>query len=251
MSVASEIERISGNIATAYSTAEEMGATMPETQNSDNLASTIATISVGGVTSVNGQTGEVVLDAADVGAVNKAGDTMTGSLIIAKATYPQVMIVDTTANTGTKHQTSSHVTDYQLLDNWESTDQYRGIRIYDKSYTPNLSRSLVLRDKVSGVDVVEYPIFHAGNKPSGSYTGNGSTTTRDISMNGIGQVCAVWGNNQTFALITQHYTLCTTSSDTYLTKVTGTYYAAGQYIRLKTTHEALNANGVTYTYQCL
>lgn len=47
MSIASEITRIQGNIADAYTEANAKGATMPATQNSDNLASTIATISTG------------------------------------------------------------------------------------------------------------------------------------------------------------------------------------------------------------
>lgn len=47
MSIASEITRIQGNIADAYTQANAKGATMPVTQNSDNLASTIATISTG------------------------------------------------------------------------------------------------------------------------------------------------------------------------------------------------------------
>ena len=48
MSIASEIVRINTNIANAYNEAEAKGATMPATENSDNLASTIATISGGG-----------------------------------------------------------------------------------------------------------------------------------------------------------------------------------------------------------
>ena len=47
MSISSEITRISGNIADAYTAASGKGATMPATQNSDNLASTINTISTG------------------------------------------------------------------------------------------------------------------------------------------------------------------------------------------------------------
>ena len=39
--------------------------------------------SASGVTSVNGETGAVVIDAADVGAVAKTGDTMTGPLNLA------------------------------------------------------------------------------------------------------------------------------------------------------------------------
>ena len=42
--------------------------------------------SASGVTSVNGETGVVVLDAADVGAVAKTGDTMTGDLNMGSGT---------------------------------------------------------------------------------------------------------------------------------------------------------------------
>lgn len=48
MSIASEITRITGNISDAYTAAQAKGATMPATQNSDNLATTISTISGGG-----------------------------------------------------------------------------------------------------------------------------------------------------------------------------------------------------------
>lgn len=50
MSIASEIQRIQGNIANAYTACDGKGATMPVAadQNSDNLADTIETISVGG-----------------------------------------------------------------------------------------------------------------------------------------------------------------------------------------------------------
>lgn len=52
MSIASEITRITGNIADAYTAANSKGATMPVTQDSDNLAATIATISSGGSSAV-------------------------------------------------------------------------------------------------------------------------------------------------------------------------------------------------------
>jgi hypothetical protein len=44
VSVASEINRIKSNIADAYTEAEAKGATMPATENSDNLADTVASI---------------------------------------------------------------------------------------------------------------------------------------------------------------------------------------------------------------
>lgn len=50
MTIASEIQRIKTNIANAYTSCNSKGATMPATQNSDNLATTINSISGGGST---------------------------------------------------------------------------------------------------------------------------------------------------------------------------------------------------------
>lgn len=49
MSVASEINRIKSNIADAYTEAEAKGATMPATENSANLADTVASIPSSGI----------------------------------------------------------------------------------------------------------------------------------------------------------------------------------------------------------
>lgn len=48
MTIASEITRINDNISAAYTAAAAKGATMPLTQNSDNLATCISSISGGG-----------------------------------------------------------------------------------------------------------------------------------------------------------------------------------------------------------
>lgn len=48
MSIASEITRIKNNIEDAYTECENKGATLPETENSANLADTIASIPSGG-----------------------------------------------------------------------------------------------------------------------------------------------------------------------------------------------------------
>ena len=53
MAVSDQIERIKTNIANAYATAETMGATMPETQNSENLSATIGSITGGASSTVS------------------------------------------------------------------------------------------------------------------------------------------------------------------------------------------------------
>lgn len=44
MSIQDEINRINQNVANTYSALSDMGATLPETQNSDNMASAVRTI---------------------------------------------------------------------------------------------------------------------------------------------------------------------------------------------------------------
>ena len=48
MSISSEITRINQNIASAYTACNNKGATMPQTQNSANLAASITSITTGG-----------------------------------------------------------------------------------------------------------------------------------------------------------------------------------------------------------
>ena len=54
MSIASEITRINGNISSAYSAAQARGATLPQAQNSANLADTILSIPVYPIYGVSG-----------------------------------------------------------------------------------------------------------------------------------------------------------------------------------------------------
>lgn len=56
MSVASEINRIKSNIADAYDEAEAKGATMPATENSANLAQTVASIPTGSTPTLQSKT---------------------------------------------------------------------------------------------------------------------------------------------------------------------------------------------------
>lgn len=70
MSIQSEIDRISQNVSDSLDAVAAKGATVPAGSTSDDLPSLIASIQTGGaVESVNGQTGVVVLDADDVGAL--------------------------------------------------------------------------------------------------------------------------------------------------------------------------------------
>lgn len=78
MSIQSEIDRINGNVASTYTALSEMGATMPETQNSDNLPGTVRTVPTGGGTSVQSDWNQTDSSAADFIKNKPFGDMPTG-----------------------------------------------------------------------------------------------------------------------------------------------------------------------------
>ena len=82
MSITSEIERINTNISNAYTELENKGATIPELKNSNNLASTIATVSSGA--SINGKLEQKVCSGSvskgDLVCVNHLKDTLIDTL---------------------------------------------------------------------------------------------------------------------------------------------------------------------------
>ena len=75
MSVADQINRIKTNIADTYTAAQAKGATMPQTQNSDNLAACVQSITTGGGGGGNTQFGLTISDVLgtvdDTGAVSR------------------------------------------------------------------------------------------------------------------------------------------------------------------------------------
>src|SRR5699024_11178108 len=82
MSVADQINRIKTNIANTYTAAQAKGATMPQTQNSDNLAACVQSITTGGGGGGGTQFGLVISDVLgtvdDTGAVS--GTTISNAL---------------------------------------------------------------------------------------------------------------------------------------------------------------------------
>lgn len=95
-----------------------------------------------------------------------------------------------------------------------------------------------------------YTLLHTGNKPSGTYTGNGSATSRTISTGGLGGVVVITGNGGT-TIATNDVSFCVTKDG--ITPLIGTCYhnpSSGGLI-LSTDNSYLNASGVTYTYRVL
>ena len=167
--------------------------------------------------------------AADVGAVRCSGDTMTGALSI--KSNGKNLSMDTwgigavlIASEPDGSNMSGFVVDVNQND-----------------------EKHILRGHVKGVYC---DIHHTGNKPGGSYTGNGSSARRTIDTGGIGNMLAVTSVNA-LALVTPAGAVqfnSTTSAVNYCPK-TEINFTDG--VLTISTASFLNANGGIYAYQVL
>lgn len=165
-------------------------------------------------------------------AVNKAGDTMTGVLSFRP----------------------SGVAGYSQLYKNASADGDYGTLLTDRDANGNLAALKIDASRSYARFVLgstEHDILHTGNKPSGSYTGNGDATARTIDTGGVGSVVAIWSGTQVALLTANGGFNFSSSSNT----VTGVANAAARFtngkIVIATTANSVNANGIEYNYQVL
>ena len=114
-----------------------------------------------------------------------------------------------------------------------------------------LKQAFRMTEFVNGVGT-EYNIFGQHNKPNGSYTGNGSATSRNISIGGIGQVLHI-----TSPVIGCHLLVSYSGAIVCLSNgnVVGLSYDncsfSGGVLRISSNNAYINSNGSAYHYQLL
>ena len=116
----------------------------------------------------------------------------------------------------------------------------------DKSCSGN---NMVRIDLTQGSGVRD--VLHTGNKPKGSYTGNGSATNRKITVGGIGKIIMVYGTNNSVALVTATGALCADNTSVRFLDSGTVGIIDGAIISVSTADACLNASGVTYYYEQL
>lgn len=181
---------------------------------------------------------------AAVGAVNKAGDTMTGNLDIIGST-PWVRW-EQKADTGRELYLQANSSGALSLLNRQKSDQSAYTQLLLNKESIGLDR--LLRLVVSGTG---YSVLHTGNKPSGSYTGNGSATARTIETGGIGNALLLRGGNGASAIISNAGAIIWDTSGVVTVLSNNEINFWDGVLTIKTTNSFLNASGVTYNYQVL
>lgn len=178
-------------------------------------------------------------------AVNKAGDTMKDNLTIEKASMPAVIL----SNTGAGRKSWYHLneSDNTVVIQNRVDDNNRN-QLVLSSETATLADLLRLYTVVESKGLL-YKVHHTGNKPSASYTGNGSTTREPIKTGGIGQAILIRSGSY-IALITTNGGIAKSGTGLVAIDSSEAYYTEGV-LTITTANAALNGNGLTYSYTCL
>lgn len=109
---------------------------------------------------------------------------------------------------------------------------------------------------VSAIDGMSrtYNILHTGNKPSGSYTGNGDATPRTIEIGGLGDVVAIMsssGSALVFGGIGALVQSAVSGANRVASSEVKVTNNSNCVLTLATTNGIFNASGITYYYQVL
>lgn len=116
----------------------------------------------------------------------------------------------------------------------------------------DLNSSIRLIDIVNNV-LTSYMLYGQHNKPTGTYSGNGSSASRTVNIGGLGQTLFLTSTNGC-AYVSIHGAFCWGGSS-----YSGSpYYYPNSYIKFQggvltitTTNGYFNENGVTYSYEVL
>lgn len=97
-----------------------------------------------------------------------------------------------------------------------------------------------------------YTLFGSHNKPSGSYIGNGSATSRVIDVGGTGEVIVIYNSTHT-ALVTSTggFAVFHGSDSWDVTPLKSSVYYRGGKLTISSDKSAVNHNGTEYYYQVL
>lgn len=188
----------------------------------------------------------------DMALMRDGSNAMTGNLVIEKNT-PITRWRDIANNNEVTIYAANHRAYLQSQNVIGNDKNRRYLQLLDSEANSNISGALLLIDVVDGNTKPAYNILHTGNKPSGSYTGNGDAASRTITTGGIGRVVEVFRNGYAAILFQGGAIILQYSGNTASVSAipSASVWTSEGSFAMKTTHAALNENGVTYYYQVL
>lgn len=133
----------------------------------------------------------------------------------------------------------------------DGSDAAQIAHLRDNKVTSYLRLHDCILELYDSVNNKNYNILGEHNKPSGTYTGNGSSTERTIDIGGIGNTLVIT-SDYGVAIVTKYGAIVKTASGN---SVTGLAESAVKFadgvLTIKSSSSYVNGSGYTYSYQVL
>lgn len=180
--------------------------------------------------------------AAQVGAVSKAGgDTINGELTVAEN-------LNLRASTGAHGELFSSETGTYL--SHLSAALNVALALNPSKELAEMIRFRTIDNDDSG-KITYYTLFGEHSRSNGTYTGNGSATSRSITIGGLGWACFIYkSNSDVFAIATSQGAIVKNGTALVAVSSSEIKYLSGV-LTIATTSEHFNTNGTTYYYRCI
>lgn len=174
--------------------------------------------------------------ANDVGALPLTGGTLSGNEVFLTNGYGRV-------------QSSSDAATMNTFDTPKDMNNRRSFAVNNHNYKSNIIDALQLTDILNGT-VKEYRLYGEHNKPSGSYTGNGSATERRINIGGIGRTLYIYASNGYSCNVDNNGAISHADTNTQIVSLLRNElrFVEGELI-IATTNDRCNENGRIYYYE--
>lgn len=157
MTIASEITRIEGNISAAYTAASGKGATLPATENSDNLATCIGSIPSGGGSSGKYQLLDRVIGVTSFGPYEEIG-TVVGFFTKNNVEYAVVCLDAVFRQSGVFGSSGAEIPNLPIYNNIYSSN------IWGATETGTENTEIIINNYNSQIlnDIYLYRTIHIG-----------------------------------------------------------------------------------------
>lgn len=180
-----------------------------------------------------------------IGAVSKAGDIMAGALTVWSG-WPCFRSHDTVSGRKADFYMTGNGANIMARNLMDDANTYRTLLVASPDLQ-NRNNALQLFEAANGQGNT-FPVFHAGNKPSASYTGNGSTSLRAIGVGGIGDTLVIRSEEGVLCFVNAYG--CYLISDGSVSFTEDAKFAGGM-LTMETKAVGLNTGGITYNYRVL
>lgn len=176
--------------------------------------------------------------------IDQRGGTMTGNLTISRPSSPQLIL----SNAATS-RFGNMIADSNgglALDTHADSNNLVQLKIRPETYA--LKDTLQVLRYIGGASKL-YNVHHAGNKPQGTYTGNGSSTSRTVDTGGIGNLLLIWKTDAIGQIIVGPNGALVIGENSIKLNEDVTY--ANGVLTIASSSSNFNGSNATYNYQCL